>query len=404
LKELNFTKVRAYCSRLPRFYALPQGERKRIVEKMVGLSKEGDSVLSQGLSDSLADTFIENAIGTFHLPLGIATNFCVNGEDVLVPMAVEESSVLAAASYGAKLVRRVGGFKTSSDEPIMYGQIQLILQKNCDYKKIIQAHKAELINCANCGHERLLARGGGAKDLEYRYVPEIKNLIIYLHIDTREAMGANIVNAMCERVGFFLQELIPAGLLGLRVLSNLADKRLAKAECWLPDKIFKDRRFSGVQIIKRIEQAYLFAFHDFYRASTNNKGIMNGIDPVVIATGNDWRAVEAGAHAYAARSGEYKPMAVWKVLKDNILYGCLELPMAVGIIGGVTRLHPMAKVALKILRSPSARRLAEIICSVGLSQNLAALRALSSEGIQQGHMRLHQKNLHLLDKSCLQRE
>lgn len=386
-------------SRLPGFYELPIGERLRIIERFGSMvSDEAKAMGNFGaLSPELADVFIENAVGTFSLPLGIATNFSINGKDILIPMAVEETSVLAAASHGAKLARKGGGFKTSSTSPIMTGQIQITPAPGIDFNRILQEKKAQFIHAANEWHPRLVARGGGAKDLTWRYIPEINSLILYIDIDTQDAMGANIVNTVCERLSVTINQDIP-GEIGLRILTNLTDKRLAKAACRVPAEAFDSPEFPGLEVVKRIEQAYLFAYHDVYRATTHNKGIMNGIDPVVIATGNDWRAVEAGAHAYCCRHGVYQPMTKWWQNSDGDLEGELELPLAVGTVGGVTKLHPTAQAALKLLGNPSAQGLAEIICAVGLAQNLSALRALSSEGIQRGHMGLHQGNLQMQER------
>ncbi len=384
-------------SRLPGFYELPVGERLQTVAKVAHLSESDKFSIGQfgSLNGELTDVFIENAVGTFSLPLGIATNFLINGEDVLVPMAVEESSVLAAASHGAKLARLGGGFKTSATPPVMTGQIQVFLKKECLYDEILNSRKDELLNLANRGQDGLLARGGGALDLDWHYISQMHSLVLHLYIDTRDAMGANIVNTMCERVSTILPEILPCEL-GLRILSNLTDRRRARAECLIPAKAFNSPEFNGQDVVDRIEKAYLFGFYDRYRAATNNKGIMNGIDPVLIATGNDWRAAEAGAHAWAARDGAYRPLAVWQKTLHGDLHGSLELPMAVGVVGGVTKLHPTAQASLKIMGNPDASRLAQIVVATGLAQNLSALRALASEGIQRGHMGLHQKNLDLL--------
>jgi hydroxymethylglutaryl-CoA reductase len=312
-------------------------------------------------------------------------------------MAVEESSVLAAASHGAKLARIGGGFKTSSTEPIMTGQIQLFLTSHCDFDTILSTHKKALINFANRGHDSLLARGGGACDLDWHYIPEMNSVVIHLHIDTRDAMGANIVNTMCERVSALMPEILPCEI-GLRILTNLTEKRLAKAECMVPASAFDSPEFKGSDVVDRIEKAYLFAHYDVHRATTNNKGIMNGVDPVLIATGNDWRAVESGAHAWACRDGRYRPLAIWRKTLHGDLHGSMEIPMAVGVVGGVTKLHPAAQASLRLMGNPNASLLAQIVVATGLAQNLSALRALASEGIQRGHMSLHQKNLDLLQQ------
>jgi hydroxymethylglutaryl-CoA reductase len=391
-------------SRLPGFYELPITERMRIARDFGDLTDREIRGMNNfgSLSKELTDIFIENAIGTFSLPLGVATNFLINGEEYLIPMAVEETSVLAGASHGAKLALAGGGFQTTSTAPIMTGQIQLFLKNPVGISETIDEYKLELLAYANKGQHRLTSRGGGAKDLTWKYIAEIESLIINLHVDTQDAMGANIVNTMCEKLSIFMRELFPGSDVGLRILTNLTDRRTARAVCEVPPEAFESNKFSGDEVIDRIEAAWKFAWHDIHRATTNNKGVMNGIDPVVIATGNDWRAVEAGAHAYCCRSGTYRPMASWKKGKNGNLIGDLELPMAVGTVGGVTKLHPTAQAALKLLKNPTATKLAEIICAVGLAQNLSALRALSTEGIQQGHMTLHKKNLDLLRRGAQQ--
>ena len=383
-------------SRLPGYYELPIAERRRIVGRLCELSTVQENALAAfgALTPEMTDVFIENAVGTLSIPLGIATNFQINGRDLLVPMAVEESSVVAAASHGAKLARSGGGFTTSSTEPIGTGQIQIFPERIQDFDSLLLPLLAQLLAKANEGQERLVARGGGAKNLTWRYVAAINSLTFYLDVDTRDAMGANMINTMCEKLSQDLSEIV-GGSVGLRILTNLTDKRLARASCIVKKDAFKNDHFCGAEVVQRITNAYLFAAHDVYRATTHNKGVMNGIDPVVIATGNDWRAVEAGAHAYCCRNGVYEPMTKWSVTAEGDLYGEIELPMAVGTVGGVTKLHPTAQACLQILGSPSSQGLAEIICAVGLAQNLSALRALATEGIQRGHMSLHQKNLSL---------
>ena len=385
-------------SRLPGFYELPHSERLRVAGQFAGLDETATRPLGQfgALTPELTDVFIENAVGTFSLPLGVATNFLINGEDVLIPMAVEETSVLAAASHGAKLARAGGGFTCTATDPVMTGQIQLFVNEfTDDDRKTLESNSAKLIAWANRGHDSLIARGGGAREIEWRWIPEINSIIVHLHVDTRDAMGANIVNTMCERLAPMLAELLCCDT-GLRILTNLTERRLAKATCVVPKEAFESREYRGPEVVDRIVKAWEFAWHDIYRATTNNKGIMNGIDPVLIATGNDWRAIEAGAHAWAARTGTYRPMARWGKDARGNLTGELELPMAVGTVGGVTKLHPTARAALRLMGTPDARQLAATCCAVGLAQNLSALRALASEGIQRGHMGLHQKNLELM--------
>lgn len=389
----------ARSSRLPGFYELPISERLGITRSFAGLSaSEAEALSANGtLRGEMVDVFIENGIGAFELPLGIATNFLLNGKEYLVPMAVEETSVVAAASHGAKLARAGGGFKGIASPPVMTGQIQLMLRSSVDFDRILEGRKEELIQYANKGHERLIERGGGAIDMTWRFIPEIGSLIVHLHINTCDAMGANIVNTMCEKLSVILAELFDCEV-GLRILTNLTDRRMVKVTCDIPATAFDSKDFKGAMVVQRIVSAYQFALHDIYRAATNNKGVMNGIDPVLIATGNDWRAVEAGAHAWAAHKGAYRPLAEWSHDDEFNLHGCLEIPMAVGVVGGVTKLHPSAKAALKVLGSPDAAEFAQIVTAVGLAQNLSALRALASEGIQRGHMSLHKRNLDLLNR------
>ena len=386
---------RQFSSRLPGFGQLPLRERTRIAACVGDLSAtETQSLENYGsIARELTDTFIENAIGTYSLPLGIATNFLINGSEYLIPMVVEETSVLAAASHAAKMVRGGGGFSAQSTEPIMTGQIQLFLKDDCDFDTVLHEHREQLMATANAGQERLVARGGGVCDLDWKFIAPLATLVVLVHVNSGEAMGANIVNTICERLSAQLLELLPCEV-GLQILTNLNDRRRVRAVCEIPAESLSCPRFRGTEVIARIVRAHQFACHDPYRAATNNKGIMNGIDAVVIATGNDWRAVEAGAHAHAVSNGSYQPLAQWSTLGTDCLRGVLELPLAVGTVGGVTKLHPVARAALKILGSPSAQELAEIICCAGLGQNLAALRALSSEGIQRGHLSLHHKNLH----------
>lgn len=385
-------------SRLPGFYELGVSDRLKLISTLSKLSQEETAAIGDfgAMGAHLSEVFIENTVGSMSLPLGIATNFKINGKDVLVPMAVEETSVLAAASHGAKLARFGGGFEASSTAPIMTGQVQLfpLGQELNQFKERLENSKTELLAWANRGQERLLKRGGGAKEIRLNCFPEDHLIVLAIDIDTRDAMGANIVNTMCERLGMYASQNFDCDV-GLRILTNLCDRRLAQAECRIPAEAFAGGPLSGKEVVRRIVSAYRFAEIDPYRATTHNKGVMNGIDPVVIATGNDWRAVEAGAHAYTAQTGRYLPMTKWSSDDGQVLTGKIKLPMSVGTVGGVTKLHPVAQAALKILGLPSAQELAEIIVSVGLAQNLSALRALSSEGIQRGHMSLHQKNLEL---------
>ena len=349
-----------------------------------------------GLSSGTADHMVENAVGVFGLPLGIATNFFVNGRDVLVPMAIEEPSVIAGASFAARLVREGGGFTATSDEPIMIAQVQVLDLVNPHAARLaLLANKQRLIDLANTTDPVITGLGGGARDIEARIVeqsPVGPMLVMHLLYDCRDAMGANTVNTAAEALRPTIEE-ITGGRVGLRILSNLADRRLARAMAKVPPTALAFDEYDGEVVRDRIVEAWAFAAADPYRAATHNKGIMNGVDAVVIAAGNDWRAIEAGAHAYAARSGRYTSLTHWGRDADGNLVGTLEMPMAVGIVGGATKVHPAARGALKIMGIRTARELAEVVVSVGLAQNLAAIRALATEGIQRGHMTLHARQL-----------
>jgi hydroxymethylglutaryl-CoA reductase len=385
-------------SRLPGFYALTQEERLAAVAEVCELDPDSVAALSGegGLTSEEADHMIENVIGTYELPLGIAVNFLVNGRDVLVPMVIEEPSVVAGASYMAKLVRSGGGFTAKSTESRMIAQIQILELKDLETAKLqILEHKEELLSAADKTNQVITELGGGARDLEVRMLQETPAgpmLVVHLIYDTRDAMGANTINTAAEALAPQI-ETITGGRVHLRILSNLADQRLAHTYCRIPYGELAFGEFSGECVRDGIIEAWALAVVDPYRAATHNKGIMNGIDAVLIATGNDWRAVEAGAHAYAARSGRYTSLSNWRVNQEGDLEGELELPLAVGIVGGATRVHPTAKANLKLLGVGSARELAEIVVSVGLAQNLAALRALATEGIQRGHMALHARQI-----------
>ncbi|HEX7619917.1 MAG TPA: hydroxymethylglutaryl-CoA reductase, degradative [Anaerolineales bacterium] len=389
-------------SRISGFYNLPLGERLDRLAEAAGLgSEELAAFQTLGLSSDQSNHMIENSVGTFGLPLGIGLNFVVNGRQVLVPMAIEEPSVVAGASFMAKLVRFAGGFTFISSAPEMIGQMQVL-----DVKDLMTAsmglleHKLELLAEVNLLDPVLKKFGGGARDLEIRVIedsPIGPFLVVHLIYDVRDAMGANAVNTACEKLAPQIEQ-ITGGRVHLRILSNLADRRLVKASCTvlLKDLGFKNadgRVFSGEQVRNGIIEAWAFAVADPYRAATHNKGIMNGVDAVVIATGNDWRAIEAGAHAYAARDGRYTSLSTWGMDVDGNLTGELEMPMAIGIVGGATNVHPAAKAALKLMGVKTASELAGIVASVGLAQNLAALRALATEGIQLGHMSLHARQV-----------
>jgi hydroxymethylglutaryl-CoA reductase len=385
-------------SRIPGFYNLPVSERTQRLAEAGALDAASLVALSgvTGLERDLADHMIENVVGTYSLPLGIALNFVVNGREVLVPMVIEEPSVVAGASYMAKLARAASGFHASANAPEMIGQMQLLDVSNMDAATAaIEKAKKELLAEVATLDPMLQKLGGGPRDLEIRRIEESPIgpfLVLHLIYDVRDAMGANAVNTACEHLAPQIERLT-GGRVHLRILSNLADRRLARAECTikLSELAFGD--FSAEQVRDGIIEAWAFAAADPYRAATHNKGIMNGIDAVVIATGNDWRAVEAGAHAYAARSGRYTSLSTWGKDADGNLFGSLEIPMAVGIVGGATRVHPGAQAALKLMSVTTASELAEIIVSVGLAQNLSALRALATEGIQRGHMSLHARQV-----------
>jgi hydroxymethylglutaryl-CoA reductase len=339
-------------------------------------------------------------VGIHSLPLGIATNFLVNGRDVLVPMVIEEPSVVAGASFAARLARAGGGFTTSSTPSLMIAQMQVLDVPNLHAARFeLLSQKERLIDLANQTDPVIVSLHGGARDVEVRIIdssPAGPMLVVHLVYDTRDAMGANTVNTAAEALAPLVEE-ITGGRVLLRILSNLADRRLARARCLVPAEALgfesDGGSFEGRQVVERVVEAYAFAAADPYRAATHNKGIMNGIDAVVLATGNDWRAVEAGAHAYAARGGRYTALSHWEKTPGGDLVGTLEMPMAVGIVGGATRVHPLPGVVLKILGVQTSRELAEIIVAVGLAQNLAALRALATEGIQRGHMSLHARQV-----------
>lgn len=381
-----------------KFYQMTIPERLAYLAEQTDLTPEDLAALSgeSGLSVSAADHMIENVIGLHALPLGIAQNFIVNGREVLVPMAIEEPSVVASASFMAKLARPTGGFHASTTAPEMIGQMQLLdLKDPAKAHDEILFHKADLLAEITDLDPLLKSLGGGPRDLEVRLVGESpigSFLVVHLVYDVRDVMGANAVNTAVEALAPRI-EALTGGRVHLRILSNLADRRLARAtvSIKLADLAFEG--FSGERVRDGVIEAWAFAVADPYRAATHNKGIMNAVDPIVIATGNDWRAVEAGAHAYAARSGRYTSLTTWGKDEQGNLSGSIEMPMAVGIVGGATRVHPTAKACLKLMGVKTAAELAEIIVSVGLAQNLAALRALSTEGIQKGHMALHARQV-----------
>ena len=380
-------------SRIPGLHRMTTAERIKAVQDFADLASEEAAILGRSavLDIETADRMIENVIGTFEIPLGVVPNMVVNGREVLVPLAVEESSVVAALANAAKMVRSGGGFFTSTSSPVMIAQIQAVGISDPFGAKIkILERLDEIITLSNEQDPVLVKLGGGCRDVEVRVVDSVQGPMVVTHllVDTRDAMGANAVNTMAEALAPKIEEWT-GGKVFLRILSNLADRRIARARC----TVKKDAIPPGPEVIDSIITAWAFADADPYRAATNNKGIMNGISSLVIATGNDYRAIEAGAHAYAARNGRYRALARWEKDGEGNLVGSLELPLAMGLVGGATAIHPMAKLIVKVLGVKTATELAEIAAAVGLGQNLAALRALSSEGIQKGHMTLHAKNI-----------
>lgn len=388
----------AVNSRLENYRNLEPAERIAMLAGAVGLSEDETALLSSpgALPLTRANGMIENVVGTFELPFGVATNFQVNGRDYLVPMAVEEPSVVAAASYMARIARGCGGFETSSTLPIMRAQVQIVgLTDPYGARLRLLGARDEIVAAANAKDKVLISLGGGCRDIEVHVFPSTPRgaiVVMHLLVDVRDAMGANTVNTMAETVAPIVER-VTGGTVRLRILSNLADLRVARARVSLTPEALATKEFSGQRMIDGILDAYTFAAIDPYRATTHNKGIMNGIDPVVVATGNDWRAIEAGAHAYAARSGRYTSLTTWELSTDGRLVGTLEMPMALGLVGGATKTHPLAQLSLKILGVQSAQELAEVTVAVGLAQNMAALRALATEGIQRGHMALHARNI-----------
>lgn len=380
-------------SRIPGFYRMSIHERLEKVAEFAGLSEEDKKLLLEnGLSLDIADRMIENVIGTFELPLGIATNFLIDGEDYLIPMAIEEASVVAAASNAAKMAREGGGFVTDYSGNVMIGQIQVVGVKDPQSAKFeVLRHRDEIIEKANEQDPILVNLGGGCRDVEGRVIDTIrgKMLIVHLIVDVKDAMGANAVNTMSEAVAPLIER-ITGGRVYLRIISNLAVYRIARAKA-----VFKKDVIGGEEVVEGIMNAYAFAEADPFRCATHNKGIMNGISAVVIATGNDFRAIEAGAHSYAALRG-YKPLTTYEVDEKGDLVGTIELPIAVGTIGGATKVNPLAKLSLKILGISTAEELARVMAAVGLAQNFAALRALATEGIQRGHMELHARNIAIM--------
>ena len=388
-------------SRIPGFYRLTLDARRAELMARAGLSQADlDTFERGGLDSATADQLVENAIGVYGLPLGLGLNFRINGRDYLVPMAVEEPSVIAAASNAARMVRTSGGFEAEADPPVMTAQVEIVgVTDPAAAAARIRAHESEIVALACASVPRLVNRGGGPRTLEVRVwdgdavSPGVRaaerRLVVHIHVDCRDAMGANLVNTVAEAIAPKLAEL-GGGRFGLRILTNLCDRRLVRARARVPLETLGLPEVDGAGIAEDIAAASRFAERDPYRAATHNKGIMNGVDAVVIATGNDWRGVEAGAHAYAARTGHYQPLATWSS-DGTALRGQLEMPMAVGTVGGTLQLHAGARLAQRILGVESAGDLAMVAACVGLASNLAALRALATEGIQRGHMALHNR-------------
>lgn len=379
-------------SKISGFYKLIPQQRLSVVKEFAGLSDEEVSIISAtgALKYEQVDRMVENVIGVMPVPLGVAVNFLINGKDYLIPMAIEEPSVIAAASNAAKMARAKGGFTTSSTGPVMRGLIQVTgIKDPYSARFAVLAEKGKIMELASAVDPILVKFGGGCKDVE-AYVKDTPHgyiLVVHLIVDCRDAMGANAVNTMAETVAPYIEK-VTGGKVYLRIISNLADKRLMRARA-----VFSKEAIGGEDVVDAIVKAYEFALVDPYRAATHNKGIMNGISAVTLATGNDTRAIEAGAHAYASISGAYKPLTVYEKNADGDLVGTIELPLAVGLVGGATASHPTAKANVKILGVKTASELGEVMAAVGLAQNFAALRALATEGIQRGHMQLHSRNV-----------
>lgn len=379
------------------FYQLSVEERRERVATFTGLNDADQSHLTEPLDMGIADHLIENVIGRYALPFGVAVNFIINGQEVVIPMVVEEPSIVAACSFAAKLARPAG-FNADADPAVMIGQIQVldVPDPQAAETNLLEA-KAALLAQANDLHKTIVQLGGGAQDIEIRHLPDTPvgpMMVIHILLDTRDAMGANAINTTCEALAPRIEELT-GGRVNLRILSNLADKRLARARAVWTKETLATENYSGEAVVKGIMEAWAFAAADPYRAATHNKGILNGIDAVAVATGNDWRGIEAGAHAYAARNGRYTSLTTFSMDQEGNLVGVLELPLAVGVVGGTTRSHPGAQVALKILNVTTAADLAHVMAAVGLAQNFAAIRALATDGIQRGHMALHARQIAL---------
>jgi hydroxymethylglutaryl-CoA reductase len=387
-------------SRIPEFYKFSVANRLQVLYERRIISEAEYHMLMDGkhlLDAAKADRLVENVIGAFSLPMGLGLNFQVNGKDYLVPMVVEEPSIIAAISSAAKLVRAAGGFESRAEDPMMIGQIQMVdVAHPAKLQQAVLQRKEEILNLANSLHPKMVARGGGAKDVEVKIhnTPGSQGdmLVVHLLVDTRDAMGANLVNTMCEGVAPLIEK-ITNGKVFLRILSNLTDRAMVRARATIPVDLLGNGEFSGEQVRDGVILATEFAAVDPYRAATHNKGIMNGIDAVAIATGNDWRAIEAAAHAYAARGGHYSSLTKWYKNEAGDLVGELDMPLKVGTVGGQMESNQAVIIAHRLLGIESAPELAEVMCAVGLAQNFAAIRALSTEGIQRGHMTLHARSV-----------
>jgi hydroxymethylglutaryl-CoA reductase len=385
----------ARTSRFPGFHKVTVQERRTLVSESTGADPEAieQSLVGGGLDAETADKFVENVLGTYALPYGVALNVRVNGHDHVVPMVIEEPSVVAAASNAAKMVRAHGGFTAETDPPLMIAQVQLRdVRDAARAAERVAAHEAEIVAIAEQSVGGLVARGGGVRGIEVRVLAE-DMIVVHVLVDCRDAMGANLVNTVAEATADRIAAIAEARV-GLRILSNLCDKRCVRVRCRVGADDLATEDMSGSDVIDGMVAASRFAELDPYRAATHNKGIMNGVDAVAIATGNDWRAIEAGAHAYAARSGRYAPLAIWR-RDGDFIEGRLEMPIALGTVGGTLRVHPAARLSLRLVGVTGAQQLAAIAASVGLASNLAAIRALASDGIQRGHMGLHARSVAL---------
>ena len=387
-------------SRIPNFYKMPINERLDAVFERGLISKKDYKLLKnqqQQLDINSADKMIENVIGVMGMPIGLGLNFLINDKEYVIPMAVEEPSIVAALSAAAKISRSGGGFKTECTDPILTGQIQVVAIKNLEQaRNDLLSRKQEIIDLANSFHPRMVARGGGAIDFSIKTYPmesfEGEMLVLNINVNTQDAMGANLVNGMCEGIAPLIES-ITEGKVFLRILSNLTDQSIAKGTMRIPLKCLSKEGYDPEQIRDGIIIASDFAKADPYRASTHNKGIMNGIDAVALATGNDWRAIEAGAHAYASRHGRYSSLSEWKKDKNGDLIGAIEIPLKVGIVGAPIESNPAVALNLRIMNLDSATELSGVMAAVGLAQNFSALKALSTDGIQKGHMTLHARNV-----------